>query len=513
MRMIFALLLLAAPLFAQTETERLQAEITRLRSDVAAMRGAGEDSPSLATRLRKDVFSWSTGDGKFALRLETTVQVTLTGHDVRANSGKGGDNGRDFLNFRVPYTRIQFSGNIFEKDYTYKVEVTPVGEDGAFGFEEVYFRWEPRWAAGLLYVTVGQRRAAFSYEETVDRSRRVFARKSVANSAFNQGFTKGIDVSGAADLWAPGVLHWNVGVANGVFSGTNSQGSGTLVPAGQRANGAEVTRPEDTENLNGGFRNDDRNVFNDRFDQFVDADLMILARFEFHGMGEMPLAAADLRDREEYKEWKFMVGVAVSYFNTRVQNGGTFLGNFYRLRQVGATVPVGASGRLPLQAEILALTADGHFRGFGFFVNWSLFYRRTEFHNHGPLRESNMISPYTVAATQDTGLTVEFGYYIEVIKTVVATRTSAVNFDEFGSRTIGGQPVDGDAFGPDTVEYGGSLSWCLHGDHLKLVFDYRYVVQQMPHGVDKGKSDVRGTERVSDYRNFQEFRLMLQWIF
>ncbi|MBP9892763.1 MAG: hypothetical protein KBG84_12745, partial [Planctomycetes bacterium] len=63
------------------------------------------------------------------------------------------------------------------------------------------------------------------------------------------------------------------------------------------------------------------------------------------------------------------------------------------------------------------------------------------------------------------------------------------------------------------VEYGGSLSWCIHGDHLKLVLDYRYVVQQMPHGVDKGKNALSGTQRVSDYRNFQEFRLMLQWIF
>ena len=38
-------------------------------------------------------------------------------------------------------------------------------------------------------------------------------------------------------------------------------------------------------------------------------------------------------------------------------------------------------------------------------------------------------------------------------------------------------------------------------------------VDVMPHGKDRGKNDLSGTERVSDYRNFQEFRLMLQWIF
>lgn len=512
MRLLLALLMLAAPLGAQTELDRLQAEIARVRSDISTLRNAGEESPELATRLGKDVFSWTTGDGKFALRLETIVQATLTGHDVRAQSGQGGDNGRDFLNFRVPYTRLQFTGNIFEKDFLYKVEITPIGEDGRFGFEEVYFRYQPLWAAGLLTVTIGQRRSPFSYEESVDRTRRMFTRKSVANSAFNQGFAKGVDVSGAADLWAARVLQWNFSVSNGVVTGKNSQGSGALVPAGGRASGVQVTDSEDTENLNGGFRNDDRQVFNDSFDQFVDADLMVLARFEFHGMGEMALAIADTRGREENGDWKFMVGMAVSYFNARVESGDTFLGNSFRLIQGIATAPPSGSRRLPLRAEMLSLTADGHFRGFGFFVNWALFYRKTEFHNHGRLEGSNLISPYIVAQTEDTGFTLEFGYYIEVIRTVVATRASSVNFDEFGSKGSG-QNVDGDAFGPDTVEYGGSLSWCIHGDHLKLVLDYRYVVQQMPHGVDKGKNALSGTQRVSDYRNFQEFRLMLQWIF
>ena len=513
MRFFVALLLLAAPLCAQTEIDRLQAEIARVRSDIATLRNAGEETPELATRLGKDVFSWTTGDGKFTLRLETIVQATLTGHDVRAQGGKGGDNGRDFLNFRVPYTRIQFAGNIFEKDFLYKVEITPIGEDGRFGFEEVYFRYQPLWAAGLLVVTIGQRRSPFSYEESVDRTRRMFTRKSVANSAFNQGFAKGIDVSGAADLWAARVLQWNFSVSNGVVSGKNAQGSAALIPAGSRANGANVTNPEDTEALNGGFRNDDRQVFNDGFDQFVDADLMVQARFEFHGMGEMPLGIADMRGAEENGDWKFMVGLAASYFNARVDGRGTFLDNSFRLPQGIATAPVSGSRRLPLRAEMLSLTADGHFRGFGFFVNWALFYRKTEFHNHGPLEGSNLISPYMVSQTQDTGFTLEFGYYLEVIRTVIATRASSVNFDEFGSRALSGQNVDGDAFGPDTMEYGGSLSWCIHGDHLKLVLDYRYVVQQMPHGVDKGKNALSGTERVSDYRNFQEFRLMLQWIF
>ena len=157
MRWVIALILaVAAPLFAQTEIERLNSEIARVRSDIDSLQAhGGEETPEIATRLREHVFSWTSSDGKFAFRFETLLQVTLTGHDVRANSGKGGDNGRDFLNFRVPYTRIQFTGNIFDKDFTYKVEIAPVDEDGKFGLEEVWFRYQPLWAAGLLNVTVG----------------------------------------------------------------------------------------------------------------------------------------------------------------------------------------------------------------------------------------------------------------------------------------------------------------------------------------------------------------------
>lgn len=513
MRLLLALLLVAAPLCAQTEIERLNAEIARVRTDINALRGAGEETPEVSTRLRDHVFSWTSENGDFAFRFETLVQVTLTGHDVRANSGKGGDNGRDFLNFRLPYTRIQFTGNIFGKDYTYKVEIAPVNEDGRFGLEEVWFRYQPLWAGGLLNITAGQMRAAYSYEETVDRSRRIFTRKSAANNAFNQGFAKGVNVSGVADLWSVRVLQWNVAVFNGVSSSTESSGSGSMIPSGAHSNGVQVIREDDTEDLKGGFRNQDNDSLDDSFNDFVDADLMILARMEFHGMGEMPAGVADLRGAEEAKEWKFMIAMAVGYFNTRTDGVGTFLNNGFRFPQGVATAPPPGSGRHPLRAEILSLTADGHFRGFGFFVNWALFYRHVEFHNHGPLEGSNLISPYIVSQTQDTGFTIEIGYYVEVIRTVIATRASTVNFDEFGSRTGSGQNVDGDAFGPDTTEYGGSLSWCIHGDHLKLVLDYRYVVQQMPHGSDKGKDSLSGTERRSEYRNFQEFRLMLQWIF
>jgi len=518
MRWIAVLLisLLASPLWCETEVERLQREATVLRQQISELRAlklspnpASTESEEPLTRLKQHAFSWSTSDGKFALNMVTTIQFVYTYHDVRANSGKGpgADNGRDFHNARLPYVRIEWSGHLFFPDLAYRFELAPVNDEGRFGIEELYFRWRP---AQIFNVTLGQQRSFFSYEQGVDRSRRVFTKRSAADAASDQGFVKGLTIAGGLDLWAPRVLQWRTGVFNGVMTSSPAQGGGGLEVAGNHSEGVRVTNPDATENLKNGFRNSDSDLLADSFSDSVDADLMTMARFEFHLLGDMEAANAS-----QNSDLKFMFGVAASYLNSRVDGGGTFLGNSYhgQKRSAGATGPVPASGRKPVRAEILAVTFDGHMRGFGFFVNWSLFYREVEFHNHGSLEGSNSIGRYTVAATQDTAATIEIGYYVTPLKTVIALRASAVNNDEFGSQTAGGQPVDGDAFGPDTNEYGSAFSWLIHGDSLKLTFDYRYVVQQMPHGTARGKDAFAGVERVSEHRNFHEFRLQLQWIF
>jgi hypothetical protein len=510
---VILFLALAAPLCAQNESARLAAEIAQLRSEINSLQSAaGEEEPGLAMRLTNNCFTWTTDDGKFALRMESMVQVTGTYHDVRANSGRGGDNGRDFWNFRVPYVRLQWTGNIFGKEFTYKVEIAPVSENGSFALEEVWFRYEP---IALINVTVGQMRSAFSFESQSDRKGRTFTQRSLADQSFNQGFMKGIDICGAADLWALRCLQWHGGFANGVISTPDTNGQAQLDASSGRSRGVIVNDVEDVENLNGGFRNDDQLQLSDSFDNSVDADLMMYARFELHGMGEMARTMSELRSIQDLTQVRFMIGVAFNYFNARVPGTGTMLGNSYHTvkNSVGTTTPLPGSGREYIRAEMWSFTADGHFRGFGFFLNWAVYYRHVEFHNHGRLEGTHTYGPYFVAAVEDTGATVDAGYYILPVQTLVAARWSAVNYDEFGSQGAGGQQVDGDSFGPDSSEFGFSATWQIHGDHMKLTLDYRYVVQQMPHGVGKDKTSLNGIRRVSEYRNFQEIRLMFQWIF
>ena len=113
----------------------------------------------------------------------------------------------------------------------------------------------------------------------------------------------------------------------------------------------------------------------------------------------------------------------------------------------------------------------------------------------------------------DRGATLDVGYFVLSDKLLIAARASVVDFDEFKSRQIGSNArIDGDSFGADSYEYGGGVTWFIHGDNLKLQLDYRYVTQQLPHGRSKSGA-LSGTVRVSDWRNFQEIRLQLQWIF
>lgn len=507
------LLAFCAPLLAGTPIERLEADLAQAKAELQELKaGAGEEDQGLATRLRDHLFTWRSQDGRFALKMESLVQFRYLYRDVRANSGQGGDNGADFHNFRVHYLRLRWEGHLFGPSYSYNVELAPLSESGGLAFDELWFRWEP---LPLFNLTAGQQRTPFSYEQGVDPGRRTFLERSSADKAFDQGFAKGLEIAGVADFWAERVLFWSLGIYNGVLERKNARpATATIDFAGQRSDGVRVQNAAALENQAGNFRNSDRDLLEDRFDDSVDADFMLNLRVEFHVMGDIGLRASDGRSSEDWDDWKFMVGLAACYFNARVDGGGTLLGNnFHAVQAPSGVIPSPGSGRRFIRAETLAMTVDGHFRGFGFSVNWALFYRRVEFHHHGRLEGSNLRGRYIAAAAQDTGFSVDIAYKIEAIDTLLASRCSLVNYDEFGSQTVTGQPVDGDSFGADTVEWGGSASLELHGDHLKLTLDYRYVIQQLPHGTGKGKDSTSGVERVSEYRNFQEIRLQLQWIF
>jgi hypothetical protein len=484
----------------------------RLLLLTAAAIFAAACSAQLDTSLGESGLRFRTADDKFAFNMTTAAQFRYTYHDVRAAGGEGGQNGADFHNFRIAAVRTFITGHFFAREFQYRVWLVWGGPVPTFRLEDCYFRWTPH---ALFNVTVGQMRVPATWEYLVDHERTGLPDRAVADSAFQQGWGKGVSISGRLGLWdAPvdeGVLLYEVGVFNGVLDGTDgSQGRGEITP--QRI---QVTEQGRTEQLRGGFRNNDWDMRADNFNQFVDGDLMIAARVEFHPMGEVPRHMVDLGGLDDPAAWFFMVALSANWFTARTEGSGTFLGNDYHFpsRTTGTGLPPTGSGRGRLQASIFHATLDGHFRWLGLSVNWALHYRTVAFTARGRLAEQDLEDdPAVPNGVTDYGLTVDAGYFILRDRLVILVRYSNVDFDEFESRNVAGDRVDGDAFGPDTAEYGAGITWFIQGDNLKLSVDYRYVAQQLPHGrAPSGELD--GTVRVPDWRVFQEVRVQLQWIF
>lgn len=451
------------------------------------------------------------GDENFSLNLNTSTLFRLTYHDVRAEGGSGGQNGADFWNFRMFHVRTAFHGHIFAPEFQYRLWLNWGGPTPTLRMEDAWLRWAP---VPLFNLKAGQFRVPASWEQLLGPLATSFPDRAIADQAFTQGWGKGVMVSGRLGLWDAafdaGLLRWDVGVFNGVIASEDgSQGRGTITERG-----VQVTEQGRTENFGGGFRNNDFAQRPESFSQLVDGDLMLAGRVEIHPVGEVPRHMVDLGALEDSAAWFFMVGLAGSWFTTRTSGAGTFLGNLYHTAIDRTAIIPPASGRLPIQAEIFHGTVDGHFRWLGFNLNWAIHYRRVNFTARGRLGARDLEDDPAVAnGVTDYGFTVDAGYFVVRDSVALLLRFSHVDFDEFTSRDAAtGDPVDGDAFGPDSYEYGGGVSWFIQGDRLKLSVDYRYVAQQLPHGNAAGGL-TSGTERTSDWRNYQQIRLQLQWIF
>jgi hypothetical protein len=461
------------------------------------------------TQLTGGGLSARTADGKFAFTLRNALQGRYTFHDTRGQ-GSSGDNGRDFSNFRITIARTMLEGHLFALEFQYQLHINWAA--GNPMLENFYFRWAPHPAFNL---NAGQLRLPVSWEHLVGGLATSLPDKAIADQAFHQGWGKGVSVSGRADLYEAtydtGVLWWEVGVYNGVLASPDgSQGRGVITERG-----IHVTDPGRTTRFLGGFRNADAAPLADSFSQTVDGDLMVAGRVEFHPMGLVPRHMADLNSLYDDKAWFFMVGLAGSHFSARVDGTGTFLGNVYHNEHEPGTRPAPpASGRLPVQADITHVTADGHFRWMGFSLNWAVHLRRVEFAARGQLSHRGLDQdPYATKGVQDFGATVDAGLFLKPDSLLVAARFSHVDFGSVRSRTPDtGEAVDGDAFGADSYEYGAGLTWFIRGDLLKLMADYRYVAQQLPHGRAAG-GQLAGSKRTSDWRVFHEIRVQLQWLF
>lgn len=170
-------------------TERRSNEIRGVVNDVladASSRASLQDSG--ATAGWNKGFFLASPDGRFKLKVGGQVQVRWV-----LNSAADQPTAYGFENRR---TKLSFSGNVFDKSWTYKVKGGFSRAGGLFRLEDAYV--QKKLENGLA-IKVGQFKAPWMREELVSSSKQLTVERSIVNEYFNQGYAQGIQVGYEAE--------------------------------------------------------------------------------------------------------------------------------------------------------------------------------------------------------------------------------------------------------------------------------------------------------------------------
>jgi len=206
---------------SQDAQNQTMAEIETLRAEVAALRAQSGDNWLTETRaaeirgLVQDVLAdadtrsslqgsgmtagWDNGfflaspDGNYRLRVQGQIQFRYAinfrdSDDSIDSTTKGFENRR---------TKLNFTGNIVDRSWQYRVQ-------GAFNRNGGDFRLEDAWLRknfdNGLYVRAGQFKGPLLREELVSSQRQLTVERSLINNVFTQSFSQGVEVGWAGDM-------------------------------------------------------------------------------------------------------------------------------------------------------------------------------------------------------------------------------------------------------------------------------------------------------------------------
>ena len=179
-------------------TERRSAEIRGVVQDVLAdadTRTSLQDSG--ATAGWKKGFFLSSPDGNFSLKVSGQLQVRYVLNSRKGDQDLGPFNPANTLyGFENRRTKLSFSGNVFDKSWTYKIKGAFSRAGGAFVLEDAYVQKK---LEGGLAIKVGQFKAPWMREELVSSSKQLTVERSIVNEYFNQGYSQGIQLGYEAD--------------------------------------------------------------------------------------------------------------------------------------------------------------------------------------------------------------------------------------------------------------------------------------------------------------------------
>ena len=187
-------------------TEQRSAEIRGIVQDVLAdadTRTSLQSSGAMAGY--NNGFFLASPDGNFSLKIGGQVQIRWTLNHAKAGYSAGAPVGAENANLNTQWgfenrrTKLNFEGNVFSKDWTYRVRAAfnqgspnpGAASDGAAAIDFAYI--EKSMDNGMS-IRVGQFHAPWMREVLVDSAYQLAAERSVLAGLFGQGYSQGIQV-------------------------------------------------------------------------------------------------------------------------------------------------------------------------------------------------------------------------------------------------------------------------------------------------------------------------------
>ena len=131
-------------------------------------------------------------DGNYRMNIAGRIQGRYLYN--RLDNAEGRDGNR--TGFEVRRTRLDFSGNVFSPDWSYKIQGDFSRSGGGFRLldAQIGYRFNDN-----LSIRAGQFRQPFLREDSMSSGRQLAVERSLVNAAFGQGRTQGVELSTSTD--------------------------------------------------------------------------------------------------------------------------------------------------------------------------------------------------------------------------------------------------------------------------------------------------------------------------
>jgi hypothetical protein len=209
-------------------TEQRAGEIRGIVQDVLAdaeTRTSLQDSGAMAGY--NNGFFMSSADGNFKLEVGALIQVRWVMNDAKGYQPAGGVGGANKQNveygFENARTQLNFSGNVVDPSWTYRVRLAVSPYSDGRGFAELDFAYVQKTMDNGFSFRLGQFRAPWMREMLVEDGHQLAVDRSVLSAYFGQGFSQGLGLGYAQENWKVDAYYGN-GVYTG-FSGGPAEGN------------------------------------------------------------------------------------------------------------------------------------------------------------------------------------------------------------------------------------------------------------------------------------------------